>query len=355
MLGTAPTAWGARMNKTLTITALAMMAALAAGCQTSGTQASGGQATGAQASGTQASGTQGTSPTQSPSAASPSPSTPGQVGDKFTVSGGDARYEVTLLSVQQSAQPDTEFDAPSAGHHLAAAEFRVTAVTKIDENANNSATVTGSDEQAYTSSLNDVAAGTNFASGQVLLQPGASLVGWVSFELPDGVQVAKVAWVPNSGFSSEIAEWEVHGSTASPGSTTAPGSTAPPSPTATSPASSSSAASPSAPATTTPPSAAAPAVPSAPEQTVIAYFDAINRRDFQQAWELGGKNTTSTYSSFVSGFSTTVMVAVQILGLSGSVVTAHLSSLESDGSIKDFEGTYTVHGGVIDKFHVRQV
>ena len=63
-------------------------------------------------------------------------------------------------------------------------EFRVTAVTKTDENSNDSATVTGSNEQAYTSSLSEVEAGTNFAAGRILLQPGGSLVGWVAFELP---------------------------------------------------------------------------------------------------------------------------------------------------------------------------
>ena len=94
----------------------------------------------------------------------------------------------------------------------------VRAITNTDENSNNSATVTGSNEQAYTSSLEPVAAGTNFADGRILLQPGSSLVGWVSFELPDGVRITKVQWTPSSGFSTRSAEWLVKGSSAtSPG------------------------------------------------------------------------------------------------------------------------------------------
>lgn len=83
------------------------------------------------------------------------------------------------------------------GWELAAAQFRVTAITSTDENSNNNTTVTGSNEQAYNASLTTaVAAGTNFASGRIRLEPGSSLVGWVSFELPDGVRIAKGAVDP---------------------------------------------------------------------------------------------------------------------------------------------------------------
>ena len=57
------------------------------------------------------------SPKQSPTA-TPSPQA-GQVGHKFTVSGkGGSKYDVTLVSVAQPAQPATQFDSAKAGHHL---------------------------------------------------------------------------------------------------------------------------------------------------------------------------------------------------------------------------------------------
>jgi hypothetical protein len=78
-----------------------------------------------------------------------------------------------------------------------------------------------------------------------------------------------------------------------------------------------------------------------------------------KAWQLGGKNTTSSYSSFVSGFKTTASVSVQILDLSGdigtAVVTARVTSVETDGTSKVFQGTYTVRDSVITEFNVRQV
>jgi len=296
------------MSRTVAIT---LLAALAAGCGTTVTKS--------------------TAPAQSPRTPSPSPSPSsqaGQVGDKFTVTSGDVKYEVTLLSVDQRAQPASEFESPGPGHHLAATQFRVTAITRTDENSNNSATVTGSNEQAYTSSLSGVAAGTNFADGQILLQPGSSLVGWVSFELPAGVRVTKVQWTPSSGFSTQSAEWLVKSpAAASPGGTPTPGATA--------------------------------GQAKDPADVVNAYFDAINLRDYQKAWDLGGKNTGSSYASFVSGFKTTEMVSVKILDVSGDVgtgvVTARLSTVETDGSSKVFQGTYTVKNGVIVNFNVRQV
>ena len=295
---------GVSMNKNAVIAAAGVLVALAAaGCGTSTVTATAPKTS---------------APAQSPSTAAPSPSPTQQqahLGDQFTVALEDGtKYEVTLRRVDQQATPANEFEAAQPGHHLAAAQFRITATTSVDENANNNATATGSDEQVYTSSIASVAEGTNFANGGVRLQSGSSLVGWVTFELPDGVRITKVRWTPASGFGSQAAEWQVTGS-----------------------------ASPS-------------AGPSAdPGKTVRAYFAAITSRDYARAWRLGGRNTASSYSSFVSGLTTTANDTVTILSVSGNVVTARLTAQQIDGTVKTFQGTYTVSKGVIVGFNVRQV
>lgn len=257
-------------------------------------------------------------PGQSPSTASPSPTRQQQahVGDQFTVALPDGtKYEVTLLRVDQEAQPASEFDTATPGHHLAAAQFRVSASTSVDENANNNASATGSDEQSYTSYIAaSVDEGTNFAHGQIRLQPGSRLAGWVTFDLPDGVQITKVQWTPASGFSAQAVEWLVTGS----------GGTS-------------------------------PARTSGPAETVRAYFAAISSRDYAQAWKLGGQHTGSTYTGFVSGLNTTEKDTVTILSVSGNTVTARLTAEQTDGTIKIFQGTYTVTNGVIVGFNVRQI
>jgi hypothetical protein len=91
-----------------------------------------------------------------------------------------------------------------------------------------------------------------------------------------------------------------------------------------------------------------------PDSVVNAYFAAINAQDYTTAWALGGKNTGSSYSDFVAGFSTTTDDDVTIVSTSGGVVTAQLAAQQNDGSTKTFQGTYTVSGGVITSFDVQQ-
>lgn len=291
---------GASMNRTAMIAAGVLIALGATGCGTSTITPT---APAAQ------------SPSQAFASPSPTQQKQAHVGDKFTVAlEVGTKYEVTLLRVDQQALPESEFMGAQPGHHLAAAQFRVRAITPVDENANNNATATGADEQAYTPSLTSVAEGTNFANGAIRLQPGDSLVGWVTFELPDGVRITKVQWTPAAGFAAQAAQWLVTAS-ASP-----------------------------------------PAGPSAdPVDTVRAYFAAITSRDYPLAWKLGGHHTGSSYSSFVSGLSTTASDTVAIVSVSGDVVTARLTALQTDGTAKIFQGTYTVRNGVIVGFNVRQV
>ena len=92
-----------------------------------------------------------------------------------------------------------------------------------------------------------------------------------------------------------------------------------------------------------------------PTDTVRAYFAAISNHDYAQAWKLGGQHTGSSYSSFVSGLSTTADDTVTIQSVSGNVVTAQLSAQQTDGTIKTYQGTYTVSNGVIVAFNVHQV
>jgi serine/threonine protein kinase len=122
------------------------------------------------------------------------------------------------------------------------------------------------------------------------------------------------------------------------------------------PASTSSA--PSSPANRTssaPPTTSPPVNPVAgPRATVQAYFAAINAHDYRKAWNLGGSNTGQSYQQFVQGFNGTQQDTLTIQSVSGDVVTAGLSALQTDGTVKTFQGTYTVNNGVITSFHVER-
>jgi serine/threonine protein kinase len=104
------------------------------------------------------------------------------------------------------------------------------------------------------------------------------------------------------------------------------------------------------------PSGAGP-VPATPVGTVRAYYAAISRHQYSRAWQLGGKNSGRglTFTQFEAGFGTTKADKVTILGHVGNAVSARLTALQTDGSVKNFLGKYEVEHGVITAFVVTQL
>jgi serine/threonine protein kinase len=99
------------------------------------------------------------------------------------------------------------------------------------------------------------------------------------------------------------------------------------------------------------PTAAAPPGPAA---TVQAYIAAINQHNYPRAWDLGGKNTGQSYNAFASGFNGTASDQLTIVSVSGDVVTVQLAAMQTDGSVDDYQGTYTVVGGVITQSDIQR-
>jgi hypothetical protein len=84
-----------------------------------------------------------------------------------------------------------------------------------------------------------------------------------------------------------------------------------------------------------------------PGATVQRYFDAINGHDFKTAWDLGGKNLDSSYSSFVAGFAGTEQDTVGVVSVQGTTVSVSLLAQQTDGTQKSYSGQYTVVAGGI--------
>jgi hypothetical protein len=104
------------------------------------------------------------------------------------------------------------------------------------------------------------------------------------------------------------------------------------------------------------PPAAAPAPAPAPaansEAVVDQFYQDITNQDYAAAWALGGSNLAAgngqSYSSWVTGYATTASL---VLGTdatwNGPTVNAELIATQTDGSVRTYQGTYTVIGGVI--------
>jgi hypothetical protein len=146
---------------------------------------------------------------------------------------------------------------------------------------------------------------------------------------------------------------------AAPGGSSAPGASpaAVPSSAPASPTSPPTPATPTSLPVSSPPVSSPPVAPltPGPAATVRAYFAAITAHDYAQAWQLGGHNLGISYPEFVSGFRGTAKDAVPTISVAGDVVTARLVADQTNGSVKTFQGTYTVQNGEIIQFDVRQV
>jgi hypothetical protein len=142
--------------------------------------------------------------------------TTGPVGTTFTAtdtndSGATVKYSVTLDKVIQHAQPNNSFDSAPAGDHLLAAEFTIKGLVGDDQDdANNDASAVGNNSQTYQSGFESLAEGTNFNNGQFNTSPGSVSVGWVSFEIKNGVKVSSIQWNLDSGMTGTApATWTV--------------------------------------------------------------------------------------------------------------------------------------------------
>jgi hypothetical protein len=149
-------------------------------------------------------------PSAAPAAPKAAPKAAG-VGSYFDVkdASGDT-YRVTLARVIDPAQGSDQFTTPDNGKRFVGALFTIAAISGSPQNedANNDAVVIGSDGQSYTSDLNSIAGYTNFSNGQISVAQGATSTGAVTFQVPQGVKVAKVQWQPASGFGSAV-QWNV--------------------------------------------------------------------------------------------------------------------------------------------------
>ncbi|HXW78789.1 MAG TPA: hypothetical protein VEJ84_04785, partial [Acidimicrobiales bacterium] len=95
-------------------------------------------------------------------------------------------YTVTLLSFIDPAKPASQSDEPGPGTRLVAALFRITDTGKgavLVDDANDNASVVGSNNRTYQSAVKSVAGCTNFNDGHYQLNSGQSTTGCVSFEV----------------------------------------------------------------------------------------------------------------------------------------------------------------------------
>jgi hypothetical protein len=109
-----------------------------------------------------------------------------------------------------------------------------------------------------------------------------------------------------------------------------------------------------APPTTAPAATAAPTTNASPTTVVEEYFAAINGKDYQEAWALGGDHFGGSYTAFVQGFSTTAHVDLTSVSSQGNTVSVAFVATQDSGAQLTYQGTYTVSSGIIMSADVQQ-
>lgn len=245
----------------------------------------------------------------------PSNSLSGPVDTTYTVTDQSGnKISVALTRVIDPAQGSDQFTTPDNGNRFVGAVFKIMGLSgTFSDDANNDATLIGSNGQTYSADFNSIAGYTNFNSGEYNVSAGEKSVGAVTFQVPIAVKVAKIEWSANGGFGGAPAEWQVPAAT---GSSTAGAD---------------------------------------PWTVVSTYYRNVTSHDYSAAWQLlGPQLRNQSYAKFVAGYADTGRQKVTRTGESGDTVNFTLRSDNPDGTVQTFQGTDTVTGGKIVAANITQ-
>lgn len=259
-----------------------------------------------------------TAPASSKAAPVPTSSLSGPVGTSYAVTDESGnKMSVTLTQVIDPAQGADQFTSPQSGNRFVGAVFDIKGINgTVSDDANNDATLIGSNGQTYTADFDSIAGYTNFNHGEYSVSAGESSVGAVTFQVPVAVTVSKIEWSANGGLGGAPAEWLI------PARASAAGTSAP---------------------------------RGDPWSVISAYYRDITLRDYAAAWKLLAPALQSEgYAKFVAGYADTGQQTLTKISQSGDQVSFMLRSDNPDGTVQTYQGTETVTGGKIVVAHIVQ-
>ncbi len=137
----------------------------------------------------------------------PKPAT-AHVGSAINIGGGNG-LQVTVQQIIDPASSGNQYLSADAGKRFVAVKLQIVnkGTTAYNDNANNNVSLVGTDNQNATLSFYPITECTSFSSGTYTLSAGASATGCVVFQVPNGVNTAKVQFQTNSGVSGSTGEW----------------------------------------------------------------------------------------------------------------------------------------------------
>jgi hypothetical protein len=120
------------------------------------------------------------------------------------------KLTVTLVKFADPATVTDQFMQADAGKRYVAVQIRITntASTVYSDSPTNGAEIIDAKGQQYDLTFVDTSLGQNFA-GSVKLQPGATALGVMEFEMPTGEKPVTFQFTLNSGFADQTGQWQL--------------------------------------------------------------------------------------------------------------------------------------------------
>ncbi|MFE0463137.1 DUF4352 domain-containing protein [Kitasatospora sp. NPDC058965] len=160
----------------------------------------------------------------SSAASGPTPSTPSTPAAPSTASVGQAinltgtkpgeSVDVTVVQIVDPAPPKdasagpTPSPSPTPGMRDVAVQFQLknTGTATYSDSPGNGAKVIDTQGQEFSQSFGETGAGPGF-TGTTTITPGDVALGFVTFQLPSSSKVAKVQFALDSGFATDVGQW----------------------------------------------------------------------------------------------------------------------------------------------------
>ncbi|MFE6716843.1 DUF4352 domain-containing protein [Streptomyces albidoflavus] len=134
-----------------------------------------------------------------------------KVGDAITLKGfDDEKVEVTVVKVVDPAKSNNEFMAPDEGNRWIGVQFQLVNVGEkaYQDSPAGGMQVADNKGQMFRMAFGEVDSGPALSS-DVRLAPGAKALGWVAFEVPEGVKVSQVQVALSSGMADQTGQWKL--------------------------------------------------------------------------------------------------------------------------------------------------
>ncbi|MFD3548292.1 DUF4352 domain-containing protein [Streptomyces sp. NPDC058655] len=134
------------------------------------------------------------------------------IGNTVTLQGtGDGeQLAVTIKKWVDPAKSADEFTKPEDGKRLVAAQFELanTGTAVYSDSPSNGTQVADDQGQQFQATFGEVTAGPAMISS-AKVAPGAKVLGWIVYEVPQESKIATVQFTMNSGFASQTGQWTV--------------------------------------------------------------------------------------------------------------------------------------------------